>query len=186
MQGAMTRDPNQPYHHGQLSRAALDQALETVRRDGAQALSIRRLAETLGVAHRAIYNHYADRAALLQSVAARGFSELAEQLGKADGKKGFIAAYCHFALANPGLYDLMMATPNEAFRASPELLRAVDLLLRTAAPFWSEGETDSAAIRQKVTRSWMLLHGGVALHRSGILGTENENAIIAQLTRITV
>jgi AcrR family transcriptional regulator len=115
----MTRDPKQPYHHGQLSKAALDQALETVRHGGAQALSIRRLAETLGVAHRAIYNHYADRAALLRSVAARGFSELADHLAKADGRVGFIAAYCHFALTNPGLYDLMMVTPNESVRASP-------------------------------------------------------------------
>lgn len=182
----MTRDPNQPYHHGQLRRAALERALETVRRDGAQALSIRRLAEELGVAHRAIYNHYADRAALLQAVAACGFSELAELLGKTEGRKEFIAAYCRFALANPGLYDLMMATPNKAVRASPELLRAVDQLLRTAAPFWSEGDTDSAAIRQKITRSWMLLHGGVALHRSGILGTKDEEAIIARLTGIAV
>jgi hypothetical protein len=59
-------------------------------------------------------------------------------------------------------------------------------LLKTAAPFWSEGETGSAAIRQKVTRSWMLLHGGVALHRSGILGTKDEEAIIARLTGIAV
>ena len=49
------------YHHGDLAAAALDEALGLIAADGEARFSLRALADRLGVAHRALYNHFADR-----------------------------------------------------------------------------------------------------------------------------
>lgn len=52
----------------------LDAAFAIVDADGADALTMRRLAASLGVAAMAIYNHFADRDAILDALAERAFS----------------------------------------------------------------------------------------------------------------
>jgi AcrR family transcriptional regulator len=76
------------YHHGALAEALVDAALTHVERAGVETLSMRELAQSLGVSHGAPYRHFADRDALLAAVAARGFVDL-------------IAVY-EAALAGPG------------------------------------------------------------------------------------
>lgn len=72
--------PRGAYHHGDLAAAAVDEALRLIDADASASFSLRALAERLGVAHRALYNHFADREALLAGVAARGFDLLADAL----------------------------------------------------------------------------------------------------------
>src|ERR687890_784325 len=77
------RKPPRPYHHGNLRRALLDEALATIRSEGVQGLTLREIGARVGVSRTALYRHFADKAALLEAVATEGFRMLREQLTSA-------------------------------------------------------------------------------------------------------
>src|SRR5687767_4129943 len=106
------RKPRRPYHHGNLRRALLDEALATIRDKGVDGLTLREIGARLGVSRSALYRHFADKRALLTTVATDGFRMLREQLVGAwdEGTRGPAAsqtmgvAYVRFAVANPSHY----------------------------------------------------------------------------------
>src|SRR5688572_12818057 len=53
------------YHHGDLQRAMLEQALRTIQTDGVETLTLRAVGEQLGVSRTALYRHFSDKQALL-------------------------------------------------------------------------------------------------------------------------
>ena len=91
------------YHHGDLRRALLLEAVRTIHAEGAAALTLRDVGDRLGVSRTALYRHFADKQALLDEVAAEGFRMLRTALHEAwgrGGRAGFDAmgvAYVHFA-----------------------------------------------------------------------------------------
>jgi len=103
------------YHHGDLANALVTAALRQIEKDGAEALSLRELAQSLDVSRAAPYRHFEDRDALLAAVAARGFEDLVAAYDVAlaspgDGRARLYAlsrAYFDFATGRPGLYRLM-------------------------------------------------------------------------------
>jgi AcrR family transcriptional regulator len=107
------RKPRDRYHHGDLRRALLDEALRTIQQDGVGALTLRPIGLRLGVSRTALYRHFTDKRALLAAVATEGFRLLTERLldaWKAGGVRGFNAmgvAYIRFAMANPSHYRVM-------------------------------------------------------------------------------
>src|SRR5678809_1091564 len=104
------RKPRDRYHHGDLRRALLDEALRTIQQDGVDELTLRGIGLRLGVSRTALYRHFTDKRALLASVATEGFRLLTERLldaWKAGGIRGFNAmgvAYIRFAMGNPSHY----------------------------------------------------------------------------------
>ena len=104
-----------PYHHGNLRRALLDEALATIRAEGVEGLTLREIGARLGVSRTALYRHFADKRALLAAVATEGFRTLRQQLVTAweEGGRGRAAfeamgvAYVRFAVANPAHYRVM-------------------------------------------------------------------------------
>ena len=109
------RKPHRPYHHGNLRRALLDEALATIRAEGVDGLTLREIGARLGVSRTALYRHFADKRALLTAVATEGFRTLRQQLVTAweEGGRGRAAfesmgvAYVRFAVANPAHYRVM-------------------------------------------------------------------------------
>ena len=103
------------YHHGALADALVGAALALVEQDGADAISMRDLAQSLGVSHGAPYRHFADRDDLLAAVAAQGFADLiadyeAALAGPGDGRARLEAvnrAFFGFATRRLNLYRLM-------------------------------------------------------------------------------
>jgi AcrR family transcriptional regulator len=103
------------YHHGNLAQALVEAALKLVEQGGAEAVSLRDLAQSLGVSRAAPYRHFPDRDALLATVAARGFEDLvalyeAALAAPGDGRARLRAAgraFYDFAAWRPGLYRLM-------------------------------------------------------------------------------
>ncbi|WP_066039811.1 TetR/AcrR family transcriptional regulator [Herbiconiux solani] len=69
-----------PYHHGNLRTALLERAGETLAAEGADALTLRRLARELGVSHAAPGRHFRDRRALLDALALEGYAALNARL----------------------------------------------------------------------------------------------------------
>ena len=109
------RKSRRSYHHGNLRRALLDEALATIRADGVEGVTLRDLGARLGVSRTALYRHFADKRALLTAVATEGFRMLHQQLVAAweEGGRGDAAfhamgvTYVRFAVDNPSHYRVM-------------------------------------------------------------------------------
>ncbi|HEX6494776.1 MAG TPA: TetR/AcrR family transcriptional regulator [Acidobacteriaceae bacterium] len=99
--------------------------------EGADAVTMRRVADAVGITAMALYRHYADRAALLNTLANDGFDELAIQLSTAR-LSGDIEArltkirdiYLDHALQNPRLFELMFLRQREGARQYPRDFKA--------------------------------------------------------------
>src|SRR2546421_757226 len=97
----------------EILEAATDLLLET---GHANAVSIRSVAERVGVTPPSIYLHFADKDALLDAVCARYFEKLdeemqrvaADQASTIDVLRAQGLAYVRFALKNPELYRIAM------------------------------------------------------------------------------
>lgn len=178
----MTRSGS--YHHGDLPSKALEAALAIVDEAGEGALSLRAIAQRVGVAHRALYNHFRDREDLLCAIAAAGFAKLSAGVNEAEGEAEFLRQYVRFALDRPGLYGIMMSRNYAAIGQRPELRRAVDeLISRALLAFAPDGGLENAR-RRAVMRVWMLAHGGISLQRAGILRTRSDPEFIAEIMQI--
>lgn len=113
--GKAGKKPAKPYHHGDLRRALLDEALRTIQTHGVEHLTLRTVGDRLGVSRSALYRHFADKQALLASVGKEGFRALRQVLADAwekngRGRAGFGAmagAYVQFAVAHPSYYRVM-------------------------------------------------------------------------------
>ena len=109
------RKPRRPYHHGNLRRALIDEALATIREGGVDAVTLREIGARVGVSRTALYRHFADKRALLTAVATEGFRTLRQELVSAweSGGRGDAAfrsmgvAYVRFAVTNSSHYRVM-------------------------------------------------------------------------------
>jgi AcrR family transcriptional regulator len=110
------------YHHPDLRNALQEVALGFIAERHSPDFSLRELAAALGVSHPAVYRHFADKAALLEALAERGFSALRHyqeaELAKAgpdalEQLYALDAAYVRFAEENPGAFWLMFGNRGE-------------------------------------------------------------------------
>lgn len=76
------------YHHGALRQALIESGLSEIERVGLENLSLRSIAEQLGVSKTAPFRHFPSKRALLSVLAAEGFRELADALEQAEGRAG--------------------------------------------------------------------------------------------------
>jgi AcrR family transcriptional regulator len=144
------------YHHGNLASALVDAALKQVEQGGVEAVSLRDLAQSLGVSRAAPYRHFGDRDALLATVAARGFEDLVALYEAAlespgDGRRRLRAAgraFYDFAAKRPGLYRLMFESDFLNRAAPPAVLltpaeKSYRLLWKLVADAYPDaGETE--------------------------------------------
>jgi AcrR family transcriptional regulator len=101
--------------------AAARQLLED---EGLDGLSMRRLAERLGIRAPSLYKHFADKQELEAALISAGFEEQAEAFeraleGAADPLQALAAAYRRFAREHPHLYRLLTERPLERERLVP-------------------------------------------------------------------
>jgi AcrR family transcriptional regulator len=174
--------PREEYHHGRLAEAALEEGLRAL--EAGEELSMRAIARAVGVANRALFNHYPDRAAFEAALSAQGFRRLAHALEQAATKAAFLRAYVAFALAHAALYALMMRQSYPAFEGHPELRAAADQVIAAALRVLAPNARDAEDGRRTVMRLWMIAHGGVGLHRSGVLRARTDADFAEELLRI--
>ncbi|MFJ9381275.1 TetR/AcrR family transcriptional regulator [Streptomyces sp. NPDC101455] len=154
----------------------VDVGVELVAQEGAQALTLREIARRAGVSHGAPRRYFPTHLELLSAIARRGFAELGERAkgaiadGTASPRAQLTAlgrVYLEFALANPGMYELM-------FRH--DLLKSGHLGLRdTSLPLFGVlvdlvGRTRCDVDARLVAGAlWANLHGVAQLWRWGSL-----------------
>jgi AcrR family transcriptional regulator len=99
-------------------------------KEGAEAVTMRRVAAAVGVTPMAIYRHYPDRANLLNTLADEGFKELAARLavkfsgGLEERLTKMMEIYLEHALQKPRLFELMFLKPREGARSYPRDFKA--------------------------------------------------------------
>jgi AcrR family transcriptional regulator len=110
------------YHHPDLRGALQAAALRFIAERQSPDFSLRELAAPLGVSHPAVYRHFEDKAALLDSLAEWGFDELRRYQsveldragsGALDQLFALNDAYIRFASENPGAFWLMFGNRGE-------------------------------------------------------------------------
>jgi AcrR family transcriptional regulator len=183
---ARTRRPaaatkKRAYHHGDLERALVDTALEMIREEGVQGLTLRRVGARVGVSRTALYRHFDDKAALLARVAAEGFRRLHAALSGAlanaakrgaDPLDAMAAGYVQFARANPSHYHTMFGGFVADWSAYPDLIAdaeaAFAVLLDTIRREQQKGRIGGGDPIELAEITWSLSHGiatlGMARH----------------------
>ncbi|RKS80261.1 regulatory TetR family protein [Motilibacter peucedani] len=149
---------------GSRREAIVAAARDVAEREGWPAVTMRRLAASLGVTQPVLYSAFAGRQALVDAVALSGFEDLAATLRAADPSPlERMRAYLDFAAARPWLYESMFTLPLELHFAgddTPQPLHDAFAEVHTAFP-------DSDGTRAEV--AWSLLHGLATLQASGRL-----------------
>jgi AcrR family transcriptional regulator len=95
-------------------------------KEGAEAVTMRRVAHAVGITPMAIYRHYRNRASLMNALADEGFEELAIRLtgncfsgGIEERLEEMAEIYLDHALQNPRLFELMFLKPRQGARRYP-------------------------------------------------------------------
>ena len=170
------------YRHGNLKSAALKAATRLVAAVGHEQLSLREVAEAVGVAHRTLYNHFGVREALLDAVATEAYTRLAAILVKAETPQDYTAKYVRFALANRALYALMTSRPHATMKHNPPLQAAVHKVITQAMRIFCQHIESSVERRRAVMKVYITLYGGISLYTAGVLDQPSEKALIAELS----
>lgn len=108
------------YHHGDLQSALIEAAIELVRKTGPDHLSLRAVAEKVGVSPSAVYHYFPDKDSLISGVGDKLFVDLAimqkTALDEIPGKSAKAAklryralgrTYFRWAYNEPNLFRLM-------------------------------------------------------------------------------
>ncbi len=153
---------------------------------GLEGLSLRRVARAMDVTPMALYRHFADKDALLDALAARGFSILEQYLEEATKKrsplarlKAGVTQFREFALAQRRLFELMFLIPRRSVPSAPGSLRetsspAFGKLIASLAESMAAGDLRDGDPQQIILLIWAIVHGLIALHFSGRFGTDHE------------
>lgn len=183
-----------PYHHGDLKKALLEETVRILREEGEEALSLRRLATSLGVSRTAPYNHYENKESLLCVVAEEGFRRFNLAMESVHKNKRYpdgqammlaaVSAYIAFARDNKEYYDLMYgrspwlsseSTKSLSGVARTTLRNFIEQLKRRQAQGFIRQDVDVVRFAQLY---WGTLHG---ISRLLIDGVYTKSASVQQL-----
>ena len=119
------------YHHGDLRRALLDEALVLIGEKGIDGLSLREVAARTGVSHAAPYHHFADKTALIYALGQEGMAILDRRMAGAARSAGddpaarlleIGVAYVVFAVEHADYYAAFNSQEMRAAQSSPDAL----------------------------------------------------------------
>lgn len=148
-------------------------------REGPAAVSMRRVADAVGVTPMAIYRHFPNREALLKRISDDSFSEIAHHWQALRSGSDLIARlmaiqriYLDYALAHPHLFDHAFSAPREDARRFPEDFHArrsptLNVVHDTVVEAQEAGLLRAGDPWDIAMTLWAQSHGLVALYRAG-------------------
>lgn len=154
-------------------------ALKLFERGGAEAVSMRRIADAVGITPMAIYRHFPNREALLKRLSDDSFQAIAHEWA-AHGTHpdvlerllALLTPYLDYALANPHLFDHAFSLRRDDARRFPE-----DFRERQSPTLTVIADAIDEGMRQGVLRKddawdvamtlWAQAHGLIVLYRAG-------------------
>lgn len=160
------------YHHGDLRRALIETGIAFIKKNGEEALSLRKIAGMCGVSNAAPYAHFKSKdefivaiqkyimdlfAATLENTIMeyKDSPSLLPMLGK---------TYVMFFYQNPFYYDFLFSCKNINIKLSlnnsdkNENL-PLNILQKAAASVFSKAKLPEKIIQDKIIAMWALVHG---------------------------
>ncbi len=168
-----------PYHHGNLREALLEAAARALETGGVGSLTLRELSRELGVSHTSPRRHFADKQALLDALAVRGFERLDAVMARAAKDRGedfnarltrLARAYVGFALKHPAWFGLMFEAKHRA-DAPPVLLDASDGAFAHPPAVFAQGQAAGEVVAGDPARlslgAMAAVHGLLSISTNG-------------------
>ena len=161
------------------ARRILAVARTLFEREGPAAVSMRRVADAVGITPMAIYRHFPNRDALLKRISEDSFSEIARHWDARKSGGDPIAQllaiqmiYLDYALAHPHLFDHAFSVPREDARRFPEDFRArrsptFNVVHDAVIEAQQAGALRGGDAWEIAMTLWAHSHGLVALYRAG-------------------
>jgi AcrR family transcriptional regulator len=176
------RPRKRAYHHGDLRRALLDQALALAAEGGPGALTLREAARRAGVTEAAPYRHFRSKEALVAALAEEGFGALLQRVHRALARAprrslarltALGIAYLRFALDRPAHFRVMFGRDvarSHGFRGVGDLAQACfGELMGEVSRAQRSGEVAGRDPRPAALALWSALHGLASLQSDGLL-----------------
>ena len=154
----------------------LDAALQIVKEDGWQALSMRKIADKIEYTAPIIYEYFSNKEAILLELTRKGYLMLTRELEDAKGKHRLPAkqleamwlSYWNFAFANKELYQVMFGvTTNcscELINTMEEAETPYNLFSELIGEMMNISDPDSEVICTKYYTLWSVVHGLVSIN----------------------
>lgn len=170
-------------HDERTADALVDAAGRLLQAEGVRALSVRRVADEVGVSTQAVYSLFENKAGLVRALHRTGFARLAAELAEVTttdplGRVVDLGlAYHRTARANPHLYDVMFDCPVPEFEPTEDdLVASLGTLqvLRDAVGGAIEAGAMVGDVDDATMVMWAVVHGVSSLDLADSLGTPAE------------
>jgi AcrR family transcriptional regulator len=161
------------------SQQIFDCALRILEAEGPKAVTMRRVANEVGVTPMAIYHHFPGREALLDAVVHSEFERLVEFFTPSKTKRSFEAAMIHvmdgyidYALAHPCIFDYVFSSPRPGARRFPDDFQArlsptLNLVFDIVSSWMKLRKLKRDDAWEVSMELWAQAHGYLALWRAG-------------------
>ena len=161
-------------------------ALHILEREGPEAVSMRKVALAVGITPMAIYHHFPNRSALLQTITDREFATLVQKFDASMGRGTpatkllrLMDDYIDYALEHPRVFDYVFSQYRTGARRYPE-----DFQARRSPTLNRVADTVEAAMRKGQLRKddvwevalelWAHAHGYITLYRAARFSLSEE------------
>jgi AcrR family transcriptional regulator len=154
-------------------------ALRLLEREGENAVSMRRVAQAVGITPMAIYHHFPNREALLNSVVDREFEKFLGYM-QARPMRGSVEScllssmdsYISYAFDRPRIFDYVFSQPRPDARRYPDDFRArrsptLNPIADLVAKAMESGYLKRDDIWEIALELWAHAHGYIMLYRGG-------------------
>jgi AcrR family transcriptional regulator len=170
----------------------LEAALDIVKEEGWQALSMRKIADKIEYTAPIIYEYFANKEAILLELTRKGYLKLAKELREAKEAhftpagqlEAMWLAYWNFAFANKELYQGMFGITTscacEMVNKLPEAELPWDIITESIGELMKIEDMDSEIICTKYYTFWSIVHGLVSIN---LLDRGNSDEINKQVLR---
>ncbi len=169
------------YHHGNLKKAIIREALNLLNLNNENKLSFRHISRNIGVVSSAPYNHFKDKEHLLKELILVGQEKLLnnirseKQKSKLPTEQLLLVAksYLNFASKEKALFGLMFAQTNE------DLLYLTDKIVLQFEQIISEkfkkGKRVKLTEKGSAITAWTMIHGlATIINKSNLIILEEE------------
>ena len=160
-------------------------AWDMVKKDGWQALSIRKIADAIEYSVPVIYDHFENKEAILLEFGKKGFRKLADKIEKAkdqytdpaDQIRAIADAYWDFALNNTELYQLMFGigmASCESDKCTFEYERFTDIMMEPIEKQLELNKRTDVSCCLKYHTFWSMMHGMISIKINGNSPADSE------------
>ena len=181
----------------EMRRRILDATLELLREEGLDGVSIRKIADRVGVSHMLLYSYFEDRAAIIESLREGGFEEMesffAESLQRAETGDALVqlraslGRFIQLSHEYPKLYLLAWRSTTSWQVDSENLTAMLDHISRLIGLCIERGQCIERDPALAALMVFGIVNGTLMVHRSiSALGQAEQSALEPEIIEAAI